>query len=133
MPILTEIHREFLKKPLIARMSTIDADGYPHTVPVWFMLDGDDLVVTSVRPTAKLRHIAANPKGSLAIGGDSTDGVGYLFKGIFTVEPDPDAFWMKKITNYYEQGEKAAQDIATWEKLDLDLVRLKIEKAIKVL
>ncbi len=26
--------RKVLARPLIARMSTIDASGYPHTVPV---------------------------------------------------------------------------------------------------
>ena len=41
--MLDDTIRAFLQKQLIARMSTIGADGYPHTVPVWFMLDGDDI------------------------------------------------------------------------------------------
>src|ERR1700694_2332030 len=130
--MLTDSLREFLKKPLIARMSTIDSNGYPHTVPVWFMLDGDDLVVISERKTRKTQHILANPKGAIEIGGDPADGAGYLFKGKYVVEEDPDDFWLKKITNYYEQGEQAEKDIATWEKLDMVLLRLTPEKVIKV-
>lgn len=32
----------FLQRRLVARMSVIDADGFPRTVPVSFVMDGDD-------------------------------------------------------------------------------------------
>src|SRR5512134_4030190 len=99
--MFSEAIREFLQKPLIARMSVIDGDGYPHTVPVWFKLDGDDLVVISVRDTRKVDYALANPKGALSIGGGPTDGGGYLIKGEWCVEPDPDFRWMKALTRYY--------------------------------
>ena len=41
--MLDETVREFLQKPLIARLATIDGNGYPHTVPLWFDVDGDDI------------------------------------------------------------------------------------------
>ena len=94
--------REFLQKPLIARMSTIDPNGYPHTVPVWFELDGDDIVIISVRDTRKVGHIQANPRGSVTIGGDPGDGPGYLVKGEFSIEPDPEDAWVRKMTYRYE-------------------------------
>jgi predicted pyridoxine 5'-phosphate oxidase superfamily flavin-nucleotide-binding protein len=87
--------REFLQKPLVARMSTLDPDGYPSTVPVWFMLDGDDTVVISVSSTRKVGHIKANPKGAIAIGGDPADGGGYLIKGEFSIEADPEDVWVR--------------------------------------
>lgn len=130
--MLTEAAREFLQKPLIARMSTIDPDGYPHSVPVWFMLDGDDIVVMAVRSTRKVGHIAANPKGAVVIGGDSGDGAGYLLKGIYSIEEDPDDYWMKKITRHYEGESQAARDIAAWTDLDIIVVRLRPERVIKV-
>ena len=35
---------EFLETPRVAYLSTIDLQGYPHTAPVWFAVDGGDLV-----------------------------------------------------------------------------------------
>ncbi|GAB4476091.1 MAG: hypothetical protein Kow00124_17810 [Anaerolineae bacterium] len=132
MSLLTDEAREFLKKPLIARLSTIGPDGYPHTVPVWFMLDGDDLVIISDRSTRKVGHIEANPKGAISIGGDSGDGGGYLIKGDLSIEEDPDDLWLKKITRHYEDEEQAEKDIAAWADLDIILIRLKPRKVSKV-
>jgi PPOX class probable F420-dependent enzyme len=41
---------------------------------VWFVLDGDDVLVFSKPDTAKLRHIAANPEVSLHLNGDDHGG-----------------------------------------------------------
>jgi general stress protein 26 len=130
--MIDETLRAFLQKPLTARMSTVDEQGYPHTVPVWFMLDGNDLVVMGERRTRKVKHMQANPKGSINIGGDTGDGAGYLFKGEWSIEEDPDDYWMKTITNRYESGEQAAKDIAEWTKLDIVAMRLKVKQASKV-
>ncbi|WP_119072851.1 pyridoxamine 5'-phosphate oxidase family protein [Aggregatilinea lenta] len=126
-----EACRAFLQKPLIARMSTIDPDGYPHTVPVWFKLDGDDLVVIVVRSTRKIGHIQANPKGSLSIGGDDGDGGGYLIKGEFVLEEDPDDRWVRALCHQYEPPDKAEADVADWADLDIILARLKPRSVYK--
>jgi PPOX class probable F420-dependent enzyme len=124
--------RAFLQKPLIARMSTIGPDGYPHTVPVWFMLDGDDLVIIAVRSTRKVQHILSNPKGAVTVGGDPADGQGYLIKGDFSIEPDPDDAWTRKLTHHYEEAEQAEKDVADWADLDIIVLRLRPRQMIKV-
>ena|SRR5688572_16065913 len=131
--MFTDTIREFLQKPLIARMSTIDSEGYPHIVPVWFALDGDDLMIISVRQTRKVSHIQANPKGALTIGGDPGNGAGYLIKGDFSIEPDPDATWTRKLTHRYEPPEQAEKDIAAWADLDMIVLRLKPKVVLKVI
>ena len=125
--------REFLQKPLIARMSTIDPDGYPHTVPVWFALDGDDIVIISARDTRKVGHLLANPKGAVAIGGDPADSAGYLIKGKFVIEVDPDDAWVRQLTYRYEAPEQAEKDIAAWAELDIIVLRLKPKVVLKVM
>ncbi len=127
----TEAARAFLQKPLVARLSVIDPDGYPHTVAVWYMLDGDDVVMISVRSTRKVGYIEANPKGSVSVGGGPDDGAGYLVKGNLVIEPDPEDAWVKKLTYHYEEPEKAAHDVADWADLDIILLRLKPVKVIK--
>jgi general stress protein 26 len=131
--VFTDTIREFLQKPLIARMSTIDPKGYPHTVPVWFAPDGDDIVVISVRETRKVGHILANPKGAVTIGGDPGDDAGYLIKGEFSIEADPEDAWVRKMTYRYEAPEQAEKDIADWAELDIIVLRLKPEVVLKVM
>lgn len=134
MPVFTPETREFLQKPLIARLSTIDQHGYPHTVPLWFDLDGDDVIIISDRNTRKIDHIAQNPKGCVEVGGDANDGAGYMFKGELSVEPDPDYRWLKQVTRRYEQGEQAEKDIELWRTtLDMVIIRLKVRKVAKVI
>ena len=131
--MITDSVREFLQKPLIARMSTIDPDGYPHTVPVWFALDGDDIVVISARDTAKVGHILANPQGAVTIGGDPGDGAGYLIKGEFAIEADPEDTWVRKMTHRYEAPAQAEKDIADWAELDIIVLRLRPKMVLKVM
>ncbi len=129
---MTEEIRRFLQKPLIARLSTLDKDGYPHTVPVWFDMDGDDIVVISVRDTVKIGHIQANSKGAVSIGGQSEDGGGYLIKGELSIEEDPDDVWMKRLIYRYESGADAERDSLSWAELDIVLIRLRPLRIVKV-
>ncbi len=130
--MLDQSARELLSKTLIARMSVIDPGGYPHTVPVWFMLDGNDIVIISARDTRKVGYIQSNPKGAVTIGGDTGDDAGYLLKGEFLIEDDPDHAWLKKVTRHYEPPDQAEKDIAAWLDLDIIVIRLKPKKVIKV-
>lgn len=130
--MITDDVRAFLQKTLIARLSVIDPDGYPHTVPVWFMLDGETIVVISARDTRKVGYVAANPKGAITIGGDTGDGGGYLVKGEISVEADPGGEWLRKVTYRYEDPEQAAKDVAAWAELDMITLRLTPRRVIKV-
>lgn len=132
MSLFDERARAVLQKPLIARVSAIDPEGYPHTVPVWFMLDGDDIVLISARDTRKVAYLIANPKGAVVIGGEPDDGGGYLIKGDFVIEPDPDDEWVRRLTYRYEEPEQAEKDIAAWADLDIIVLRLKPRRVIKV-
>ena len=127
--MFTEEVRAVLDKPLIARMSVIDPDGYPHTVPVWFGVEGDDLIIISVRDTRKVDYLQVNSKGAVTIGGD--DGAGYLFKGTFTIEPDNG--WTRRLTERYEPPEKVDGLVAEWLPLGMIGLRLKIVKTLKVM
>lgn len=121
----------FLKKPHIARMSTIDPNGYPHTVAVWYAIDGDELLITIPRDTKKFGHIQTNPKGSISIGGAPDDGGGWLFKGPFIIS-DEDAWpWLEQMTYHYVTAEEAVKNLAEWKSLDMVLIRMKPEKTIK--
>ncbi len=134
--VLNEGIREFLKQPLMARVTTIDSEGFPHTVPVWYILEGDDIVIATGGNARKIKNILANPKGAVTIGGEP---IGkhrayepcYLFQGEFTVEPDPQNIWIRRIAHHYRDDDQIEQDIALWG--PHDTIRLKIHKIIKAM
>src|SRR5215212_3113551 len=108
--------RAFLDRPLLAYLSTIDAAGYPHTVPVWFGVEGDDLIFPTGADRARLKHIAANPKGAVAIGGNPDEGEGYLIKGALRIAEDDRALRHRSIRRYMS-GEQADDFIALVDQL----------------
>ena len=130
--MLTDDIREFLKKPLIGYMSAIDPKGYPHVLPVWFLLEGDDIMITSMTHTRKNNYLRANPKGAIAMGGKPGEGGGYLLKGDFIVEDDPNLEWLRKLAYHYEGQEQAEKDLVEWSKVPSVSLRLKIKRVIKV-
>ena len=56
-----------LGEPIISFITTLRADGTPHTTPVWHIVDGDDVVVAVGRDTVKARNVGRNPSVSLCV------------------------------------------------------------------
>jgi PPOX class probable F420-dependent enzyme len=50
-----------------AKVATVSDDGEPAVVPVWFDLDGNELVFETDGSSAKARHIEANPHVSICV------------------------------------------------------------------
>ena len=123
--------REFLKKPLLAYVSILDFDGFPHTLPVWYAIDTDDLVMTITRNSRKFGYMSANSKASITIGGGPDDDAGWLFKGNLRITDEDPWPWLEKMTYHYEPPEQAAKDLKDWADVELGLVRMKPERATK--
>ena len=49
------------------KLATVRPDGQPHVVPIWFMLDGPDLVFMTGADTVKARNIRHNPHVGIAV------------------------------------------------------------------
>ncbi|MBN2469445.1 MAG: pyridoxamine 5'-phosphate oxidase family protein [Anaerolineae bacterium] len=124
--------RAFLQQPLVARLAVNDPEGYPHVVPVWFMLDGDEIVMISAGQTAKIRYLEADGRAAVTIGGDTGQAAGYLIKGEITVSSDTDLTWTRKLTFHYEPPEQAEKDVVAWADLDMRVLRLRPVRVFKV-
>jgi PPOX class probable F420-dependent enzyme len=126
---------QFLARPLIARLSTVGADGYPHTVPVWFDSEarggGIEFVVVSDRSARKVRNVERNPKVALAIGGDPFDGDGYLVRGDMTIEDDADHVVTHRMIDRYEHGPRNEELRAAWKDDDIVVLRLRPLSAVR--
>jgi len=81
--------REFLATAKTIILSTIDRHGYPHAVPMWFVMDGDDCLMTTYAKSQKVVNVQRNPKVSLLVeSGVTYDTLrGVLIRGTARVEP----------------------------------------------
>jgi PPOX class probable F420-dependent enzyme len=72
----------FLREPNLARLATIDPDGTPHLVPIWYLRDGDDLVLISNPATRKVRNIRRDPRITVCVDRAMPPYAGVLVRGI---------------------------------------------------
>ena len=50
-----------------AKLATVRSDGRPHVAPVWFDLDGNDLIFMTGKDTVKGKNILHDPRVMLSI------------------------------------------------------------------
>ena len=65
--------RAFLAEPRFATISTIDPDGMPRHAIVWYLLEGDDIVINSAVGRKWPRNLERDPRVALSVV-DATDG-----------------------------------------------------------
>lgn len=72
-------------------LSTLDPDGYPHTVPMGYFRYEGDFYMGSKHPTRKTRNIERNPRVSLLLenGRGKPELIGVLMQGQAEVIVDP--------------------------------------------
>lgn len=89
---LPEIHAFLDEKPGWITLTTIGADGYPHSIPIGYFRLGDDVYLGCRAGTQKLKNIERNPKVSLSLeaGRSMGDIKGVLIQGDATVFTDPE-------------------------------------------
>jgi PPOX class probable F420-dependent enzyme len=71
----------------IGFLTAVNLSGQPQTSPVWFLRDGDDLIVYSRPGTPRIASIAANPKVDLTLRGDRHGNGRLTVEGHAAVDP----------------------------------------------
>jgi PPOX class probable F420-dependent enzyme len=66
-PSLTAAQRAFLEEKLFAVVGSKNPDGSPHLAVMWYLLDGDELLVNSAQGRVKDRNLAADPRMSVMV------------------------------------------------------------------
>ena len=65
-PPLPDHVRERLAKPNPAVIATVRDSGHPVTVPTWYLLDGDRILVNMDASRKRLEHLREDPRVSLS-------------------------------------------------------------------
>lgn len=66
-PPLPDDVREFLQQPHPCVIATVRDDGQPVTVPTWYLLDGDRVLVNMDHTRARLEHLRNDPRVALSV------------------------------------------------------------------
>lgn len=72
------------------KLATVRASGAPHVTPIWFVVDGDDLVFNTWHTSAKAKHLAREPRASLVVDLEEPPYAYVLVEGSVTISRDLD-------------------------------------------
>ena len=91
MPSITDPEvREFLAAGTrTGKLAIVASDGRPVVNPVWFILDGDDLVFNTGKTTAKGKAVLRDPRVAICVDLDEPPYGYFQVQGTATVSEDP--------------------------------------------
>ena len=75
---------QFLREPNLAKLATIDRDGTPHLVPIWYLHDGHNLVIVTNPASRKVRNIRRDPRVTVCVDRATPPYAGAIVRGIAT-------------------------------------------------
>lgn len=114
------------------KLATVRADGSPHLAPIWFLLDGDDLVFNTGQDTVKGRNLARDPRVSLCVDDDRPPFSFVTVRGRAELSDDLGEVreWATRIAARYMGDDRAEQFGARNGVPGELLVRVRIDKVI---
>lgn len=114
------------------KLATTRADGSPHVAPVWFVLDGDDVLFNTGRTSVKARNLARDGRAVLCVDDENPPYAFVTMRGRATITEDlaPMRWWATRIAARYLGPDLAevygARNAAPGELL----VRLTVERVV---
>lgn len=104
---LTPTVRAFLDEVHFGTLATVNPQGVPSQVLVWYMLDGDDILISTPAASYKVRNLRSNTWASLSV----SEGSQYVtVRGRATIDEDTErgiALYRQIATRYL--GAEAAE------------------------
>lgn len=112
MPEMTENeYREFLLEGTkTGKLATVRKDGRPHVVPIWYHLDGGDLVFTTGEETVKARNMKRDSRICISVDDQTPPYSFVMIEGTVSFSDDPEELlkWATRIGGRY-MGEDQAE------------------------
>lgn len=92
------------------KLATVRADGRPHVAPIWFVLDGDDLMFMTGAETVKGRNLRRDPRVSLSVDEEDAPYAFAIVEGTVSISEDMGEMlvWSTRIAARY-MGENLAE------------------------
>ena len=117
----------FLQETRIGKLATLNADGSPTMVPIWFEWDGAEARIFTSRKSPKVARIRRDPRVALSV----EEGVGVperwvTIEGLATIDETGGMELARRLAARYYSPARCAQALADWEKMSDQWVVLRI-------
>lgn len=115
-----------------AKLSTVRANGSPHIAPIWFLLDGDDVVFNTGKDTVKGRNLARDGRVALCVDDDQPPFAFVVLQGRAELIEDIEQVrhWATRLGGRY-MGEDRAEEFGKRNGVPGELlVRVSIDKVL---
>jgi PPOX class probable F420-dependent enzyme len=91
------------------KLATVREDGRPHVVPIWFTLDGDDIIFTTWHTTVKARNLHHDPHVAICVDDDRPPFAFVQIEGTASLNPRVGDLleWTTRIAARYMGPEQA--------------------------
>ncbi|MGW3952844.1 PPOX class F420-dependent oxidoreductase [Streptomyces sp. NPDC004752] len=116
------------------KLSTVRADGGPHVAPIWFLLDGDEVVFNTGKETVKGRNLARDDRVALCVDDDRPPFHFVVLSGRARLSEDLGEVrhWASRIGARY-MGEDRAEEFGARNGVPGELlVRVVVDKVVAV-
>lgn len=117
-----------------AHLATVRSNGKPHVAPIWFVLDGDDLIFTTGARTVKGRNLERDPTVCLSVDEPSPMYSFVQITGEASLSGDQNELlrWATTIGSRYMGADQAESFGARNAAIDELLVRVTPQKIVAV-
>lgn len=118
----------FWREPHLAKLATINPDGTPHIMPLWYLHQGQDLLMIT-RPIArKVRNIRRDPRVTVCIDRPTPPYAGVIVQGIAQLEEVAYQELAVPLAMRYLGQDAGAQIGAQYAHVDLMTIRVSIDR-----
>jgi PPOX class probable F420-dependent enzyme len=102
--------REFLTYGTrTGKLSTVQADGRPHVAPIWFVLDGNDLLFTTWHKSVKAKNMVRDNRVSICVDDETPPFAFVIVEGTAVLQENPTDIlqWATQIGGRYMGADQA--------------------------
>jgi PPOX class probable F420-dependent enzyme len=106
-----EIRTFLLDAPRTATLATVRGDGRPRVAPIWFDLDGDEIVFTAWHASVKMANLRRDPRVALCVDDEVPPYAYVVIEGVAALVPEPSAtrIWATRIGGLYMGVDRAEE------------------------
>jgi PPOX class probable F420-dependent enzyme len=114
------------------KLATVRPDGRPHVAPIWFVLDGDEVVFTTWHESVKGRNLDRTGRAALAVDLEEPPYAFVTIEGPIAISEDPAErlHFATRIGARY-MGEERAEEFGRRNAVEGEwVVKLQMEKVV---
>lgn len=106
-----EVQAFLMEGTRTGKLGVVRVDGRPHVTPIWFVLDGEDLVFTTAASSVKGRALRRDPRAALTVDDETPPYAFVAVEGDVTLSEDPAALrhWATVIGGRYMGADRAEE------------------------